>query len=125
MARSGPQAAVAGAVSAAYLSLSISSPGFAQGAPDLNTLTTLQAAADVCGGKLTSKALVKAALDRAKAKPELNAFIMLDEAGAMKAATAFDSSRKRAPASRSAAFRSSSRTTSKWRACPLPQAPRR
>src|SRR5258708_26857344 len=95
MARSGLQAAVAGAVSAAYLSLSISSPGFAQGAPDLNTLTTQQAAADVCGGKLTSKALVKAALDRAKAKPELNAFITLDEAGAMKAATAFDSSRKK------------------------------
>src|SRR5258705_11912658 len=95
MARSGPQAAVAGAVSAAYLSLSISSPGFAQGAPDLNTLTTQQAAADVCGGKLTSKALVKAALDRAKAKPELNAFITLDGAGAIKAAAAFDTSRKK------------------------------
>src|SRR5258708_37514365 len=122
MARSGLQAAVAGAVSAAYLSLSISSPGFAQGAPDLNTLTTQQAAADVCGGKLTSKALVKAALDRAKAKPELNAFIMLDEAGAMKAATPAE---KRAPASRSAAFRSSSRTTSKWRARPPPPTARR
>jgi hypothetical protein len=47
------------------------------------------------GGKVTSKALVRAALDRAKAKPELNAFITLDEAGAMKAATAFDSSRKK------------------------------
>src|SRR5258707_1638934 len=97
MARSGLQAAVAGAVSAAYLSLSISSPGFAQGAPDLNTLTTQQAAADVCGGKLTSKALVKAALDRAKAKPELNAFITLDEADAMKAAAAFTSRRKNGP----------------------------
>ena len=95
MARSGLQAAVAGAASTAYLSLSISSPVFAQGAPNLNPLTTQQAAADVCGGKVTSKALVKAALDRAKAKPELNAFITLDEAGAMKAATAFDSSRKK------------------------------
>jgi Asp-tRNA(Asn)/Glu-tRNA(Gln) amidotransferase A subunit family amidase len=95
MARSGLQAAVAGAASTAYLSLSISSPVFAQRAPDLNPLTTQQAAADVCGGKVTSKALVKAALDRAKAKPELNAFITLDEAGAMKAATAFDSSRKK------------------------------
>ena len=38
---------------------------------------------------------MKAALDRAKAKPELNAFIRLDEAGAMKGAAAFDASRKK------------------------------
>jgi Asp-tRNA(Asn)/Glu-tRNA(Gln) amidotransferase A subunit family amidase len=95
MARAGFQGAMAGTVSAACLGLSISSAAFAQGAPDLDRLTTQQAAADVCSGKLSSKALVKAALDRAKAKPELNAFITLDEAGAMKAAAAFDSSRKK------------------------------
>ncbi|HKO70321.1 MAG TPA: indoleacetamide hydrolase [Bradyrhizobium sp.] len=93
MARSGFQVAVAGAVSC--LTLSISSAGFAQGAPDLTALTTQRAAADVCSGKLSSKALVKAALDRAKAKPELNAFITLDEAGAMKSASAFDSRRRK------------------------------
>jgi len=93
MARSGFQVAVAGAVSC--LTLSISSAGFAQGGPDLTALTTQQAAADICSGKLSSKALVKAALDRAKAKLELNAFITLDEAGAMKSAAAFDSSRKK------------------------------
>ena len=95
MTRSGVRAAVAGALVAAPFSLSIGSLGFAQGAPDLDTLTMQRAAADICAGKLTSKALVKASLDRAKAKPELNAFITLDEAGAMKAASAFDSSRKR------------------------------
>jgi Asp-tRNA(Asn)/Glu-tRNA(Gln) amidotransferase A subunit family amidase len=95
MARSGFQGAMAAAVSAACLNLSIGSAAFAQRAPDLNTLTTQQAAADVCSGKLSSKALVKAALDRAKAKPDLNAFITLDEAGAMKSAAAFDSSLKK------------------------------
>ena len=40
-------------------------------------------------------ALVSAALARAKARPELNAFITLDEAGAMKAARAFDAAHKR------------------------------
>src|SRR5689334_6431889 len=93
MARSGFQVAVAGAGSC--LTLSIGSAGFAQGGPDLTALTTQQAAADICTGKLSSKALVKAALDRAKAKLELNAFITLDEAGAMKSAAAFDSSRKK------------------------------
>src|SRR4051812_25482124 len=95
MARSGLRGYAAGAVSAAFLGLSIGSPGFAQGAPDLNTMTTQRAAADICSRKLTSKALVRAALDRAKAKPELNAFVTLDETGAMKAATAFDSGRKK------------------------------
>jgi indoleacetamide hydrolase len=86
---------MAGAVSAACLNLSIGAVALAQGALDLNTLTTEQAAADVCSGKLSSKALVKAALDRAKAKPELNAFITLDEAGAMKGAAAFDAHRNK------------------------------
>ncbi|MBV8924634.1 MAG: indoleacetamide hydrolase [Bradyrhizobium sp.] len=62
----------------------------AASAPDLDRLTTRQAAADICAGKLTSAALVAAALARAKANSDLNAFITLDEAGATKAAAAFD-----------------------------------
>ena len=45
--------------------------------------------------KYKSAALVSAALARAKARPELNAFITLDEAGAMKAAQAYDATRGR------------------------------
>jgi len=67
----------------------------AQTAPDLDTLTAQQAAADLCSGKIFSKALTSAALARAKAKADLNAFITLDEAGAMKDAATFDASRKR------------------------------
>jgi indoleacetamide hydrolase len=62
----------------------------AQPAIDLDHLTATQAAADICAGKYTSAALVSAALARAKARAELNAFITLDEAGAMKAARAYD-----------------------------------
>ena len=73
----------------------LSSPAAAQRAPDLEALTAQRAASDLCAGKITSKALVSAALDRAKAMPELNAFITLDEAGATKAAAAFDSSHRK------------------------------
>ncbi len=76
--------AVVGAASAAQ----------AQSAIDLDTLTATQAAADLCAGKYTSEALVSAVLARAKARPELNAFITLDEAGALKAARAFDAAHK-------------------------------
>jgi Asp-tRNA(Asn)/Glu-tRNA(Gln) amidotransferase A subunit family amidase len=67
----------------------------AQTAPDLDTLTAAQAAADICAGKITSTALTSAAIARAKANTKLNAFITLDEAGAMKAAAAFDASRRK------------------------------
>jgi mandelamide amidase len=70
-------------------------PAAAQTAPDLDTLTAAQAAADICSGKVTSTALTSAAIARAKANTKLNAFITLDEAGAMKAAAAFDASRKK------------------------------
>jgi Asp-tRNA(Asn)/Glu-tRNA(Gln) amidotransferase A subunit family amidase len=67
----------------------------AQTAPDLDTLTAAQAAADICAGKITSTALTSAAIARAKANTKLNAFITLDEAGAMKAAAAFDANRRK------------------------------
>jgi mandelamide amidase len=62
----------------------------AQSAVDLDHLTATQAAADICAGKYKSAALVSAVLARAEARAELNAFITLDEAGAMKEARAYD-----------------------------------
>jgi Asp-tRNA(Asn)/Glu-tRNA(Gln) amidotransferase A subunit family amidase len=79
----------------AGLALAAASPAMAQSAIDLDQLTATRAAADLCAGKITSKALTSAALARAKARSDLNAFITLDEAGAMKAAEAFDAGRKR------------------------------
>jgi len=78
----------------------VSTPSQAASAPDLDALTAQQAAADICGGKITSTALVSAAIARAKARTDLNAFITLDEAGAMKAAAAYDAGRKRKAACR-------------------------
>jgi indoleacetamide hydrolase len=66
-----------------------------QSAFDLDHLTATRAAADICVRKYTSVELVTAALARAKARPELNAFITLDEAGAIKAARAYDAARAR------------------------------
>jgi Asp-tRNA(Asn)/Glu-tRNA(Gln) amidotransferase A subunit family amidase len=67
----------------------------AQSAVDLDHLTATQAASDLCAGKYTSVALVTATIERAKGRPELNAFITLDEAGAMKAARAYDAAHAR------------------------------
>jgi mandelamide amidase len=49
-----------------------------------------QAARDICAGKLKSEALVSAALARAKERADLNAFITLDESGALAAARQVD-----------------------------------
>jgi mandelamide amidase len=57
---------------------------------DFDQLTLTQAAADLRAGKITSTALTTEALARAKANTDLNAFVTLDEAGALKAAAAFD-----------------------------------
>jgi mandelamide amidase len=57
---------------------------------DFDQLTLTQAAADLRAGKITSTALTTEALARAKANNDLNAFVTLDEAGALKAAAAFD-----------------------------------
>ena len=62
----------------------------AQSAIDLDHLTAAQAASDLCAGKYKSADLVSAVIARAKSRPELNAFITLDETGAMKAARAYD-----------------------------------
>lgn len=84
------RAAVASLVACASSTLSK-----AASTPNLDSLTAQQAAADICAGKFTSAALVSAALARAKANPNLNAFITLDEAGATKAAAAFDAGHKK------------------------------
>ncbi len=72
----------------------------AQGAPDIDRLTASEAASQICAGTLSSQALVKAYLERAKARADLNAFITLDEAGAIKAAQNADASRKKGRACR-------------------------
>jgi mandelamide amidase len=84
---------------AAVLSLCIVAPGLpaqAQSASvDIATLTASEAAQRLCAGSLTSEQLVSAYLAQAKAKPQLNAFITLDEDGALKAARAADAARQR------------------------------
>jgi mandelamide amidase len=57
---------------------------------DFDQLTLTQAAADLRTGKVTSTALTAEALSRAKANADLNAFVTLDEAGALKTAATFD-----------------------------------
>ena len=79
----------------AMLVLTGGAPATAQSPPDLDAMTAVQATADLCAGKITSQALTSAAIARAKANAKLNAFITLDEAGAMKAAAAFDAGRKK------------------------------
>ena len=57
---------------------------------DYDQLTLTQATADLRAGKVTSTALTTEALARARANADLNAFITLDEAGALEAAATFD-----------------------------------
>lgn len=57
---------------------------------DFDQPTLTQAASDLRAGRVTSTALTTEALARAKANGDLNAFVTLDEAGALKAAAAFD-----------------------------------
>jgi indoleacetamide hydrolase len=67
-------------------------PGM-RGAPDIDTLTASEAVARICGGTLSSEALTQAYVARAKSRPELNVFVTLDEAGALKAAREADQKR--------------------------------
>jgi Asp-tRNA(Asn)/Glu-tRNA(Gln) amidotransferase A subunit family amidase len=63
--------------------------------PDIAALTASEAVQRLCAGSLTSERLVTAYLAQAKARMQLNAFITLDEAGALRAARAADAARKR------------------------------
>lgn len=56
--------------------------------------SALAAAAAVCAGRVTSEALVGAAIVRAKAVASQNVFVTLDEAGALAAARAIDAAPK-------------------------------
>ena len=85
------------AIASIIVSTGLPSSTLAQPAPDLDRLTAATAAADICAGKITSTALTSAAIARAKANTKLNAFITLDEAGALKAAAAFDAGRRKGP----------------------------
>lgn len=62
-------------------------------APDPTQLTATEAAAAVCNGRISSESLVRTAIARARAHSELNAFVTLDEAGALAAARAVDARR--------------------------------
>lgn len=53
-------------------------------------LTLTESVASLRAGNLTSTALTRDALARARANTDLNAFVTLDETGALKAAAAFD-----------------------------------
>ena len=84
------------AAALALCAAAFASSASAQGAPlDIATLTASEAAQRLCAGSLSSEQLVAAYLAQAKAKPQLNAFITLDEAGALKAARAADAARRR------------------------------
>lgn len=61
--------------------------------PDVFELTAAEVAANICRGSMTSEAVVQAYLARAKARPDLNAFVTLDEAGALRAARQADARR--------------------------------
>ena len=62
--------------------------------PDLNTLTAVAAARLVSQGDASSEALTRAYLERIRAHAALNAFITVDEAGALAQARASDSRRR-------------------------------
>jgi mandelamide amidase len=63
-------------------------------AQDLTELSASEAAAKIRKGEITSESLTKALIDKAKAGKSLNAFITLDEGGALKAAKAADDAGK-------------------------------
>ncbi|HMN81144.1 MAG TPA: indoleacetamide hydrolase [Burkholderiaceae bacterium] len=69
------------------------SSAFAHGGSAAERLDATQAAAAVCKGQVRSVTLVRAALEHAKQHADLNAFVSLDEAGALAAAQAADAAR--------------------------------
>lgn len=65
-----------------------------QKAVDFDNLSASQAASEVCAGKISSETLVSEALSRAGARAELNAFVTLNQEGALSAAKQIDEGRK-------------------------------
>jgi mandelamide amidase len=57
---------------------------------DIDSLTASEVASAICSGAFTSEAATRAYLDRAKARTAFNAFVTLDEAGALRAAREAD-----------------------------------
>jgi indoleacetamide hydrolase len=62
-------------------------------APNIDQLTASQVAAGICSGTFSSEAVTRAYLDRAKSRMAHNAFVTLDEAGALRAAREADARR--------------------------------
>jgi indoleacetamide hydrolase len=75
-------------VAAALITAALAAP-----AARAQSQTAGQLARDVCAGKTRSEQLVAAAIARAKERAELNAFITLDEAGALAAAKRADAAK--------------------------------
>lgn len=69
--------------------------GAAIGAEDLTRLSASEAMAKLKAGTVSSEQLTRAYLDKAKANTDLNAYITLDEIGALAAARAADAARKK------------------------------
>jgi mandelamide amidase len=82
-----------------WLAAALAGAGWVQAfAQDPTTLTATEAAAQIRKGQITSEALTRALLERAKAGKSLNAFITLDEEGALKAARPDAAKARRKPA---------------------------
>ncbi len=61
---------------------------------DIEALTIADVLCHLHSGSLTSEALVRAYIERARAHPDLNIFITVDEEGALATARAVDAARR-------------------------------
>ena len=62
----------------------------ATAAPAIDTLTASEVVANICDRRFSAEAVTIAYLGRALARPELNAFVTLDQTGALAAARETD-----------------------------------